>query len=73
MQACHAESKADFVHKMGIALKEANETMYWLRVLYGSGYVEKDKYDELMAELDEMYRILSASVKTAKAGLKNED
>ena len=72
-EACHAESKADFVHKMGIALKEANETMYWLRVLYGSGYVEKEKYDELMAELDEMYRILSASVKTAKVGLKNED
>jgi len=72
-EACHAESKADFVHKMGIALKEANETMYWLRVLYGSGMIPKEQYEDLMADLDEMYRILSASVKTAKAGLKNED
>lgn len=72
-EACHAESKADFVHKMGIALKEANETMYWLRVLYGSEFITKEKYDELMADLNEMYRIISASVKTAKAGLKNED
>lgn len=72
-EACHAENKADFVHKMGIALKEANETMYWLRVLYGSDFIAKDKYDELMTELDEMYRILSASVKTAKSKLKNED
>ena len=70
-EACHAESKADFVHKMGIALKEANETMYWLRVLYGSGMIPQEQYDDLMTDLDEMYRILSASVKTAKTGLKN--
>lgn len=65
-EACDAESKADFVHKMGIALKEANETMYWLRVLYGSEYITKDKYDELIADVRELYKILIASIKTAK-------
>ena len=72
-EACHAESKADFVHKMGVALKEANETMYWLRVLCGSGMISQVQYEDIMTDLDEIYRILSASVKTAKTGLKIED
>ena len=63
-EACDAESKADFVHKMGIALKEANETMYWLRVLYGSEFITKEQYDELLEDVKELYKILSASVKT---------
>ena len=65
-EACDAESKADFVHKMGIALKEANETMYWLRVLYGSEFITKEQYDELLEDVKELYKILSASVKTTK-------
>ena len=65
-EACDAESKADFVHKMGIALKEANETMYWLRVLYGSEFIKKEQYDELLEDVKELYKILSASVKTTK-------
>ena len=40
-EAEHSESKADFVHKMSIALKEANETDYWLELLYQSGYLDK--------------------------------
>ena len=69
-EACDAESKADFVHKLHIALKEANETMYWLKVLYGSELISKNQYDELMLEVEEMYRILTASIKTAKSKLK---
>ena len=65
-EAGDAESKADFVHKMGIALKEANETMYWLRVLYGSEFITKEQYDELLEDVKELYKILSASVKTTK-------
>ena len=65
-EACHAESKADFVHKMNIALKEANETIYWLRVLHGSELISKEQYDELLADVTELYKILIASVKTAK-------
>lgn len=65
-EACNAESKADFVHKLGIALKEAHETIYWLRVLYGSGFISQEQYDELLTDVEEMYKILSASLKTAK-------
>ena len=70
-KAKHAESKADFVHKLHIALKEANETMYWLKVLYGSEFISKNQYDELMNNLDEIYKILFSSVKTAKEKLKS--
>lgn len=40
-EACDGESRADFVHKLGIALKEANETIYWLKVLYGQNLSQK--------------------------------
>ena len=70
-EACDAESKADFVHKLHIALKEANETMYWLKVLYGSEFISKNQFDELMNDLDEIYKILFSSVKTAKEKLKS--
>ena len=70
-EACDAESPSDFVHKMSIALKEANETIYWLKVLYGSEFISKSQYDELMNDLDEIYKILFSSVKTAKEKLKS--
>lgn len=44
-EACDAESKADFIHKLGIAQKEANETIYWLKVLYGSELITKTQYE----------------------------
>ena len=69
-EACDAESLSDFVHKMSIALKEANETIYWLKILYGSELISKNQYDELMLDVEEMYRILTASIKTAKSKLK---
>ncbi len=65
-EACDAVSKADFVNKLSVAQKEANETIYWLRVLYGSEYITKEKYDELLADVRELYKILAASLKTLK-------
>lgn len=69
-EACCAESKVDFVHKLGIAHKEAKETHYWLRVLYGSEFITKEMYDSLNADLEELQKILTASIKTAKAQLE---
>ena len=66
-EACDAESKADFVHKLQIALKETNETIYWLKVLYRSELMSQEQYDDLMKDADELYRVLTASVKSAKA------
>ena len=68
-EACDAESKADFVHKLQIALKETNETIYWLKVLYRSELMSQEQYDNLMKDADELYRVLTASVKSAKANM----
>ena len=66
-EACNAESKIDFAHKLSIAQKETNETMYWLEVLYGSELISQEIYDELMSDCKELYKIITASIKTAKA------
>lgn len=66
-EACNAESKADMVHKLSIAQKECKETMYWLQVLHGSKFIAKDYYEELMADVEELYRVITASIKTAKS------
>lgn len=68
-EACDAESKADFIHKLAIAQKEANETMYWLKVLYGSELIPQVKYDELMNDLKELYGVITASIKSAKVSI----
>lgn len=65
-EACDAESKADFVHKLSIAQKESNETIYWLKVLYRSEFISLDTYKELMTDVNELYKIITASIKTAK-------
>jgi four helix bundle protein len=54
------------VNKLSIAQKECKETIYWLRVLYGAEYISKEKYDELLADVREIYKILAASLKTLK-------
>ena len=63
-EACDAESRADFIHKLTIAQKEAHETIYWLKVLYGSKLMSKSKYEELMDDVDELHKMLSSSIKT---------
>lgn len=71
-EACDAESKVDFVHKLGICQKETNETIYWLKVLYGSELIGEDIYKELMGDVCELYRIITASLKTAKTSINNK-
>jgi four helix bundle protein len=58
-EAQAAESKADFIHKYNIALKEARETRYWLRLLSASDIAEKTNLDSLIKESDEVCRILA--------------
>ena len=54
------------INKLAIAQKEAHETMYWLKVLYGSELINKKYYDELMGDVEELHKILVSSVKTLK-------
>jgi four helix bundle protein len=68
-EAEHAESKADFLHKMNIALKEANETDYWLFLLREGHYINDDNYSLFKNYCEELVRLLASIVKTTKANL----
>lgn len=65
-EAEHAESKADFIHKMSISLKEANETEYWLDLLKETGYLTVSQYENMKNEINELLRILISIVKSSK-------
>ncbi len=65
-EAEFGQSRADFINKMNIALKEANETDYWLDLLKASGYLDLEKHCSLSTALKELLRMLIATVKTAK-------
>lgn len=61
-----AQSKADFINKMHIALKEANETKYWISLLKDSEYLSEKMYDSLFPEISEIIAILVSIIKTSK-------
>ena len=65
-EAEYSESKADFAHKMGIARKELNETLYWLELLLQTQYITQTEYNSLSADAIEIIKILTTSIKTAK-------
>ena len=64
-EACQAESKGDFIHKLGIATKEAAETEYWLELLAETN-PQPNATSPLLHEADEILRILAASRRTAR-------
>ena len=68
-EAHFGESRKDFIHKLHIALKEANETMYWLELGAVAGYFSKKMFESLSADDEELIKILTASIKTAKCRL----
>lgn len=65
-EAEHAESKADFIHKLSIALKEANEADYWLFILLESEYLSKTEYDSIQNDCQELLKLLVSIIKTTK-------
>ncbi len=65
-EAVASESKKDFIHKLGIALKEARETSYWLRLLSDSSYIIKEQATELNKACEEIIRILNSIILTTK-------
>lgn len=66
-EARYAQSKADFISKLQIALKETNETYYWLELLKGAGYLSGEGFSRLSAPCNELRIMLIASINTAKA------
>jgi len=66
-----AESIDDFIHKIGIAEKEANETKYWLELVSEANIVESDQVRSLLQEVSQLLAIFISSGKTAKANKKS--
>jgi four helix bundle protein len=65
-EARAGQSKADFISKNAIALKEARETCYWLRLLVASKVVDETRVADLMSEADELMRVIGAIIVSAK-------
>ncbi len=65
-EAERGQSRADFYAKMNIALKEANETEYWLRLLQATNYLNDSECDSILKDINEVISILVAITKTAK-------
>ncbi len=65
-EAQQAQSRADFVNKANISLKEAYETNFWIRLLYETGYLTKREYASILADCSELERLLISIVKSAK-------
>lgn len=62
----HAESKADFIHKLSISLKEANETEYWIDLLYRAQYMDQVQYDSVRSDIGELNRLLISILRRLK-------
>ncbi len=62
----NAQSKADFISKMNIALKEADETAYWLELLVETEYINKNQFDNIYSDCNELIRILTSIIKSIK-------
>jgi len=69
-EAEFAQSKKDFISKMSISLKEANETVYWIDLLKDTGYLTEEEYLSMNKEITEVLKLLVSTVKTAKQNLK---
>ena len=69
-ESYNAQSRADFISKLHIALKEADETAYWLELLHESEIIDKLCFDSMYNDLKEIIALLTASIKTSK---KNEE
>ncbi|MGC4037755.1 MAG: four helix bundle protein [Chitinophagaceae bacterium] len=66
-EAEFAQSRADFISKMSISIKEANETLYWLSLLKDSNYIVAETFEKLERPCKELISILVASIKTSKS------
>ena len=68
-----AQSKADFINKLYIALKEANETVYWLDLLKSTDYITDETYDTIFRLAKENIKLLVTSIQTTKKHITKND
>lgn len=70
-EAEHAETKNDFKHKLAIAQKEINETIYWLELLKKTAYLTNEEFDSINADATEIIKLLTTLLKSVKSSISN--
>ena len=70
-EAEHAESKLDFKHKMAIAQKEINETIYWLELLVATDYLTNEQFESVNTDAVEIIKLITAIIKSTKSNINN--
>ena len=65
-EALGSESPQDFVHKLSISLKEANETYFWLDILHTSEQIDTERFNSLKEHLEEIYKMMNSASITVK-------
>jgi four helix bundle protein len=70
-EAYNAESDADFIHKLGIAQKECDETRYWLELLFATGFITETAFESLHNDATELLKIIKSSIITKRSNVNN--
>jgi four helix bundle protein len=70
-EAEHAESRADFIHKLAIAQKEANETAYWIELLHATNYLSDETFNAIHSDVRELLKLLTSIIKSSKFTINN--
>ena len=68
-EANRSQSKKEFVAKLNISLKEADETIYWLELLHESDYLDDDTFNSIYTDTEELVKLLVSIIKTTKSNL----
>ena len=63
----NAQSTADFIHKLSIALKESDETIFWIKSLHQGGFINEKEFQSIYNDAEEIVKILVSSIKTLKS------
>lgn len=71
-EAQNAESKADFIYKLGIAQKECDETIYWLELLKETEYLNPDEFELLFSKANELLKMIRSAILTTKHKLNHK-
>jgi four helix bundle protein len=70
-EAEHAESKLDFKHKMAVAQKEINETIYWLELLNATDYLTNEQFESVNVDAIEIIKLITTIIKTTKSNINH--
>jgi len=71
-EAEHSESKKDFIHKMAIAQKEINESLYWLELMRETDYLSKKEFESLNKDAVEIIKLITSILKSTKTNINNQ-